>query len=199
MNQIIQLVVLSVVLLAPVTLQAQQPETTSEGTPQTEPSQPEFPQPQEQHQWLERFAGEWVTQSEGSMGPDQPPMKCEGTMTSRMLGGFWVINEMQGDVMGAPMTGLQTIGYDPEKKKYVGTWVDSMTNLLWQYEGTVDESGNKLSLLAEGPNMMAAGKTTQFEDAYEFKTPDHILVTSSMLGEDGKWIVFMKGDLRRKE
>lgn len=183
------LLAICTVLLSQATLQAQQ----------VEAQQPEFPQPQEQHQWLERFAGEWVTQSEGSMGPDQPPMQCEGTMSSRMLGGFWVVNEMQGDVMGAPMTGLQTIGYDPEKKKYVGTWVDSMTNLLWQYEGTVDESGKKLSLLAEGPNMMAAGKTTQFEDAYEFKTPDHILVTSSILGEDGKWIVFMKGDMKRKE
>lgn len=199
MSQRLFLIALCTTLISLPVLQAQQPETQQQETQQPATAQPEFPQPQEQHQWLKRFAGEWVTQSEGSMGPDQPPMQCEGTMSSRMLGGFWVINEMQGDVMGAPMAGLQTIGYDPEKKKYVGTWVDSMTNLLWQYEGTVDESGKKLSLIAEGPNFMAAGKTTQFEDAYEFKTPDHIIVTSSIMDEDGKWIVFMKGDMRRKE
>lgn len=95
------------------------------------------------------------------------------------------------------MRGLQTIGYDSAKKKYVGTWVDSMMNHLWIYEGTVDESGTKLTLEAEGPNFMSDGKLARFRDAYEFKTPDHILVSSSMLGEDGKWTTFMTGESKR--
>lgn len=159
--------------------------------------QPEFPQPTKEHQLLEKFVGTWKTQSEGSMGPDQPPMKCKGTMKSRSLGGFWVINEMTGDMMGTPMNGIQTIGYDTDKQKYVGTWVDSMMNHMWQYEGTVDDAGTTLTLEAEGPNFMAENTTTQFRDTYEFKSPDHIRTTSSMLGEDGKWVVFMTGDSRR--
>ena len=35
-----------------------------------------------------------------------------------------------GDMGGTTMTAIQTIGYDPEKKKYVGTWVDSTTTYL---------------------------------------------------------------------
>lgn len=97
------------------------------------------------------------------------------------------------------MRGIQTIGYDATKKKYVGTWVDSMMNYLWLYEGNVDETGNKLTLEAEGPNFMADGKLTRFRDAYEFKSPDHIIVSSSMLSEDGKWITFMTGESSRKK
>ena len=161
--------------------------------------EPEFPQPQKEHQWLEKFAGEWVTESEAIMGPDQPPVTCKGTMSSRMLGGFWVINELRGDYQGTIVTGIQTIGYDPARKKYVGTWVDSMMNHMWKYEGDVDKSGKKLVLEAEGPNLMAEGKMTKFREAYEIKSADHIIVTSSMLGEDGKWITFMTGNMRRKK
>ena len=160
---------------------------------------PEFPGPEKEHQLLQLFVGEWETQSEGAMGPGQPPMKCEGTMTTRMLGGFWVVNELQGDMMGTPMTGIQTIGYDPAKKKYVGTWVDSMMNHMWKYEGTVDESGKILTLEAEGPNFMAPGEVTKFRDAYEFKSADHIIATSSMMSADGKWTTFMTGNVTRKK
>jgi hypothetical protein len=159
--------------------------------------QPEFPGPEKEHQWLKKFVGEWTTTSKASMGPEQPPMECSGTIESRMIGEFWVVNEMQSMPQGVPMRGVQTIGYDPARKKYVGTWVDSMMNHLWLYEGTVDEAGNKLTLEAEGPNFLADGRVTKFRDAYEFKTPDHIVITASMLGEDGKWITFMTGDSKR--
>jgi hypothetical protein len=115
-----------------------------------------------------------------------------------MLGGFWLVTESEADMMGMTINSIQTIGYDTAKQKYVGTWVDSMMNYMWQYEGTVDAGGKKLTLEAEGPNFLAEGKTTKFRDAYEFKSPDHIVVTSSMLGDDGNWIDFMTGNLRRK-
>lgn len=90
-------------LLATATLTAQEP--------------PAMPMPAAEHAWLEKFVGEWVTKSEAKMGPDQPPLQCSGTLSSRMLGGFWVLNEMKGDMAGEPMTGVQTIGYDEAKKK----------------------------------------------------------------------------------
>lgn len=158
---------------------------------------PEFPKPEKEHQWLQKFVGHWKTTSKGSMGPDQPPMECTGTITAHMVGGFWVVNEMKSEVMGFPMQGVLTVGYDPTKKKYTGTWIDSMVNHLWHYEGTVDKTGKKLTLETEGPNFMTDGKLTKFRDAYEFKTADHILVTSAIQGDDGKWMTFMTGDAKR--
>jgi hypothetical protein len=133
------------------------------------------------------------------MGPDQPPMKCKGTMSSRMLGGFWLVSESKTEMPGFAIQALQTIGYEPKSKKYIGTWVDSMLNHMWRYEGAVDTSGKILTLEAEGPNFMLEGKLSRFRDAYEIKSKDHVVVTSSMLGEDGKWATFMTGQCRRKK
>ncbi len=161
--------------------------------------QPAMPKPAAEHAWLENFVGEWVSKSEAKMAPDQAPMQLSGTMSSRMLGGFWVLNEMKGDMAGEPMTGVQSIGYDEATEKYVGTWVDSMTAHLWRYEGKVDASGKVLTLDADGPNFMSEGKLTKFQDIYEFKSTDEIIMTSKMLGDDGKWMTFMSGSAVRRK
>ena len=160
---------------------------------------PEMPKPKPEHAWLEKFVGDWTTDSKGTMGPGQPTMECKGTLSSRKLGGFWILNEMKGDMAGTPMIGVQTIGYDEKKKQYVGTWVDTMSDFMWKYEGTVDKTGKILTLEADGPNFAEPGKQTKFQDIYEFKGEDEMIITSKMLGSDGKWSTFMSGLAKRKK
>ena len=152
--------------------------------------------PNAEHKWLAQFVGEWATESKGPAGPGQPPMECSSKLTSKKLGEFWVINEMKGEMMGTPMTGVQTIGYDKAKKKYVGTWVDSMMPFMWQYEGNVDKSGKILTLEADGPSFSDPTKLTKYQDIYEFKSKDEIAITSTV-NVDGKWVTFMSGIAQR--
>jgi hypothetical protein len=159
---------------------------------------PQMPAPQKEHQWLQQFVGEWDTQAEGTPEPGKPPIKCKGTETARAIGGFWMISETKGKFMDTPVTGIMTLGYDAEKQKYVGTWVCSMTNFLWKYEGTVDASGKVLTLETEGPCPSAPGKLARFRDVTEFKSKDHKVLTSSMQAEDGKWVTFATIDCWRK-
>jgi Protein of unknown function (DUF1579) len=158
-----------------------------------------MPTPTKEHEWLKQFVGEWDTDMEATMAPGQPPMKCKGNMSSKAVGLFWVMNEITGDWMGTKTLGFQTIGYDPATKKYIGTWFDSMNDHLWKYSGAVDSTGKILTLDADGPSFTQPGKTCKFKDAYEFKSKDHIVATSSMLGDDGKWTVFMNGSIKRKK
>lgn len=158
---------------------------------------PELPQPQKEHEWLQQFVGQWETEAEATMGPGQPAMKCTSTMKARMLGGFWMVAEVNGDAMGTQISAFQTIGYDPQTKKYVGTWVDSMASHMWKYEGTVDATGKTLTLEAEGPNFMVDGKLAKFRDVYEFRSKDEIASMSQILGDDGQWIAFMTGRSKR--
>jgi len=159
---------------------------------------PEFPQPVEQHQWLHRLVGEWDTKVH--ITPEgMDPMDSEGTATTRPIGGFWIQTDNRGEFVGMPFNGVMTLGFDTEKEKYVGTWVDSMGGYLWQYEGTLDESQRKLTLKTEGPCPNNPGGHSQFEEVLEIKSDDHFIFTSAIQGDDGEWNRMMKVDYRRKQ
>jgi len=160
----------------------------------------EMPKPEKEHAWLKQLAGEWDAESEVTMGPGAPPMKLKGTESGRMLGDKWLVSEIKGDSpMGIPMSAVLTVGYDPEKKKFVGTWIDSFMPFMWRYEGTLDEAGKKLTLNTEGPNMMVPGKTAQYRETIEIVDKDHKTFSSSMKGDDGNWTTFVTGKYTRKK
>jgi len=159
---------------------------------------PATPAPQKEHDWLKQLAGEWESDAEIHMEPGKPPVKSKGTESGRMLGGFWLIADGKSEVMGMPFTNVFTLGYDAEKKKYVGTWVDSMGGYLWKYEGSVDASGKILTLDTDGPCPLAPGKTSKFKETIELKSKDNKYFTSSIQGDDGKWTTLVTVNSRRK-
>jgi hypothetical protein len=158
----------------------------------------QLPVPEKQHKWLQQLVGEWEMTGEASP-PSLPSVKFKGTETVRPVGDFWVAAELKASMMGDPYTGVMTLGYDPEKKKYVGTWYDSMSSYLWTYEGTVDSTGKILTLSTEGPCPLAPGKLSKFKEVIEIKSKDHKVFTSSVQLEDGKWTTGMTMDYRRKK
>lgn len=155
-------------------------------------------EPQKEHRWLQKLVGEWTYEADCNMGPDKPPSKAKGSESARSLGGLWVLCEGQGEMPGGgPATTMMTLGYDPQKKRYVGTWVGSMMTNLWVYDGTLDAAGKVLTLSTEGPNIAAEGKMARYKDVIEFKSDDHRVLTSHMQGDDGKWHGFMTANYRR--
>jgi hypothetical protein len=162
------------------------------------------PEPQSEHQWLQRLVGEWVVEGECSMGPDQPPMKYAGREKVRSLGGLWTLGEGSNDVPGSgdvPGDGscdsIMTLGYDPRLQRFVGTFVASMMTHLWTYLGTLDATGQVLTLDAEGPGFAGDGSLSTYQDIIEFVNDDHRVLRSQILGPDGQWQPFMKADYRR--
>ncbi len=166
------------------------PAAPQDPAPEVQPEQPMFPEPTEHHKWLDQLVGTWSFESEMG-GEGMPAVKATGTDTVRSIGGRWVIGELHSEIPGmGKMHAVLTLGYNTETGKYQGTWVDSMTDVLWVYEGTLDPTQKILTLEAEGPNMVdpAAGKT-RFRDAIEFKSDDLRTLTSSAL-VDGQWVQF---------
>jgi len=152
---------------------------------------------QDPGQILNHFVGEWRVENEGTAGPDQAPIQAKGKFTARKLGERWVVIEMAIDVDGTTIEALQTIGYNSTRSRFEGTWVDSMQEHLWTYEGTYDEKTKTLALIAEGPSMMAPSKTQKYRDAFQFVDRDTIKAESSVEGADGNWTTYMQGTSRR--
>lgn len=157
-------------------------------------------QPQKEHQWLQQLVGEWTSEAEAPMEPGKPPQKFTGTESARSLGGLWMVAEGQGEMPGGgAMTTVMTLGYDPQKKRYVGTFIGSMMTHLWVYDGALDAAERVLTLDTEGPSMVGDGKITKYKDMIELKSHDHRVLTSQMLGEDGKWHPVMTANYRRRK
>jgi Protein of unknown function (DUF1579) len=155
-------------------------------------------EPQKEHQWLQQLVGEWTYEAEATMEPGQPPSKFEGFESVRSLGSLWILAEGHGEMPGCgTATTLLTLGYDPQKQRYVGTWIGSMMTHLWVYDGTLDAAERVLTLNAEGPSFADEGKMVQYKDVIEFTSEDHRVLTSHMLGDDGEWHGFMRANYRR--
>jgi hypothetical protein len=138
------------------------------------------------------------------MGPGQPMTKFTGSETARSMGGVWIVAEGKG-TMGesGEETSLLTLGYDPNKKRFVGSWVGSMMTHLWIYSGELNPGETTLTLSSEGPAMtpegqIIAGKTALYRDIHEFKSNDHRVLTAHVQGDDGKWQQFMEMHYHRK-
>jgi len=155
--------------------------------------------PQREHEFLKKLVGTWQVESECMMGPDQPPMKQMGRERVRMLGGLWAMCEAEGEVPGGGVANnLLTIGYDPKKKQYVGTFISSVMTHLWVYEnGSLDRDGNILTLYADGPNMCGGSGLAKYKDVIEFESADHRTLTAYMQQAEGGWQKFMTAHYRR--
>jgi Protein of unknown function (DUF1579) len=162
-------------------------------------------EPQKEHRWLQRLVGEWMYETEAACEPGKPPQKATGSESVRSLGDLWVLCEGRGEMPGGGMaTTLMTLGYDARKKRFVGTWVGSMMTHLWVYDGSLDPAENVLTLNAEGPSFtpegeIAEGKMAKYRDVIEWKSDDHRVLTSHLLGDDGTWNQFMTVHYRRQK
>ena len=154
--------------------------------------------PQQEHFWLQKLVGEWTFETEATMAPGEPPAKFTGSETVRTLGEIWVLCEGKGEMPGGG-TGhtIMTLGYDPAKKRFLGTFIGSMMTHLWLYDGALE--GNVLTLDAEGPDFVTEGKMAKYQDIIEIKNDDERTLSSQTFGDDGKWHHFMTATYRRKK
>lgn len=157
-------------------------------------------EPQKEHQWLDQLVGDWTFETDATMEPGKPPAKFAGTESVRSLGGLWVLCEGRHEMPGGGVgTTLMTLGFDPVKKRYLGTFIGSMMTHLWLYDGEMDASGKILTLDSEGPGFTPEAKMTKYQDIIEIQSADERLLRSNTLTEDGKWIGFMTATYRRKK
>lgn len=157
-----------------------------------------FTKPQAEHAWLAGMAGSWDFNSTCEGEPGQPAMVTRGRVTAKTLGGLWLVIESvaktPGD--GVDWSSIMTVGFDPAKGRYVGTFIGSMMSHLWVYEGATQVENNRLVLDVEGPQMEGHG-SAKYQDILEVVSPDHWVLKSQKWVEGKGWQPFMESHHHR--
>ena len=138
------------------------------------------------HKALDRFTGSWTVQAKTWMAPGAPPTETAGTSENKMiLGGRYLEQHYGGTVMGQPFSGVGVTGFDNYKKKFFGTWVDSMSTAVMVTEGTSDKSGNVIT--SSGTmNDVAEKRAMKVKTVVTFVDADHHTYESWHTNADGK-------------
>jgi len=159
-----------------------------------------FPEPAvtPEHAWLQQLMGEWSITTTSTMAPANAPPELKGTESVHSIGGLWVVGEGQADMGDMPLHSMITLGYDPARKAFVGTWVDTSQAYMWVYEGHLDATRKILALDSKGPSPKDPTQMASWRDSIEIKDADHRTLTSEIRDPDGTWETMMRADYRRK-
>ncbi|MDB5349684.1 MAG: hypothetical protein JWN86_931 [Planctomycetota bacterium] len=124
---------------------------------------PPIPKPTAEHKILSADEGTWDATVKAFMaGPDAEPTVSKGVEVNTMMpGGLWLISKFEGEFFGMKFEGRGQFGYDPLKKAYVGTWLDSMTPTLSVLEGTYDAKTKTMTFVGDGVDPNTKSKYTQ--------------------------------------
>jgi hypothetical protein len=152
------------------------------------------PEPTIEHQFLLQLVGDWTFETECSMGPDQPPSQSTGKQSIRALGSLWTLGGMESaGPDDEPMHSMMTLGFDPVRGKFVGSFVASCMTHHWLYEGSLDSNRRVLTLDAEGPSFTGDGSMAKYQDIIEVVDQDTYWFSSQYQDSSGNWVKFMQG------
>ncbi len=152
---------------------------------------PPVPKPSKEHRILRKDAGVWdAVLKVWAGGPDAEPMTSKGVEKNRMLGGMWIISNFAADFGGQDFKGHGQFGYDTSKKKYVGTWIDSMSPTMMTMEGEWDDSNHSMTYV--GKSLDPMGNQVGVKNVTTYDGPNKRLFVMYMQTPDGKWVKSME-------
>jgi hypothetical protein len=153
----------------------------------------------ENHAYLKNFVGEWNATSQAWMMPGQAPESSQNTAQGEMiLGGRFLKMNYKGMMFGQPFEGVQIIGYDNMKKKFITFWIDSSSTAFFLTEGNLDESAKTMTETGLWPDSMTGG-TMKVRAVTKMIGPDEFSYEMYMVGPDGKEFRSLKNRAVRKK
>ena len=105
-----------------------------------------YTQPGEPHRLLERFLGEWESETRITLPGEKTPAERGTSRAAWAMEGRWLRVENEGTLMQMPIRSLALLGYDNFKMSYVMTSVSSMDTAMNHAEGDVDPKTGALVL-----------------------------------------------------
>lgn len=157
----------------------------------------EFATPGPAHKVLDAKIGKWTTVVKWWMAPGTEPTTDTGSCEVKwIMEGRFIEDTYTGTMMGGPFHGRGTTGFDNLKKKYVGTWIDTMGTGIMHSEGTFDAATKTFTYMGESPDAMV-GKYVKTRTVEKMIDADHWTVQMYSPGPDGKEFMGMEISYKR--
>ncbi len=111
------------------------------------------------HKLLEPLIGSWDLNYKSWMDPKAPATESKGTSdASWILGGRYVMENVNGMMGQMPMKGISITGYDNFKQTYNSLWMDEMSTSMMTSAGTADKDGKTFNFSGKFDNIMTGTK-----------------------------------------
>ena len=101
--------------------------------------------PGEPHKLLAKLEGSWTTRTKGWI-EGKPAMESTGTCEQKLvLDGHYLQQIYTGEMMGAPFSGINLLGYNNHTKNYESVWLDSMSTAIYLFVGKGSADGKTIT------------------------------------------------------
>lgn len=151
-----------------------------------------------EHMRLHELVGEWDIETTLWFSAEAKGQTSKATETMKKgPGELWVYSAYEGTFMGEPFIGRFSMGYDQNRKKYVGTWMDNSNSSMTQLIGDYDKK--KKAITYQNSTMGKDGKEFKFRSVMTFKDKDHHTYAMYFPGADGKEFKAMEFKYTRKK
>ena len=173
-------------LLVPLIGRAQE---NAEGAKKVTPEQmmeamQKYGTPGKEHEVLKQMEGTFDADATFRMDPSSPEQNSKGkTVNELIFDGRFLKSDYSGDFAGSPFKGMNLLGYDRMKKKYINMWTDSMSTALMFSEGTGD--AKTITLSGEYDCPITQMKRTM-KQVVTIVDKDHHTIEGYDVGADGK-------------
>jgi hypothetical protein len=132
-----------------------------------------------EHLLLKELEGTWeATVTNAGRPPYQAvavyKMECDG---------LWLVSDFNASVGSLKFQGRALDGYDPEKKKFVYVWIDSLSTFPMVFEGTYDAETKTQIMFGEGRTF--DGKPTRQKSVNVMPDKDHQDFKMYRIDQDG--------------
>ena len=170
------------------------------GTAALAQEMPPLPKPGPEHAILAQDVGTWDAVVELVAGPPgTAPMTSKGVEVNTIgCGGLCLVTDFKGELMpGVAFTGHGTTTYDTISKKYVGSWVDSMSSGMATSEGAYDPATKKVTGTMAARDM--TGAMSKSRTVSEYLDADRRAMTMFSPMPDGKEMQTMRISYTRRK
>ncbi len=149
--------------------------------------------PTPEHEWLMQLIGAWTYENVCDGGPGEPEIRSTGSEVVSKFGDLWVQGLMEGEMPGCGMMqAIMTLGFDPAKGKFIGTWIGSIMASMFVYEGELDAARRTLTLDTTGPSFTDPAQMANYQDIVTLRDDGARELRSQFQQDDGSWCEFMR-------